>query len=382
MTVTVTMRKDESLAAALLRAGLKADQAWAASAVLADAFDTINPHPGLALSVTVSSALSPGAERQLMALSFNPDEDVQVSLSRGVDDALRVRRTETSVVVVNTLVEGVVEGSLYLSLIGKGVEPTLAAKVAGLFGRDLDLSRDVRSGDRFRLVVEQRRRTDGRLLGPPDLLYADLSLRSRAVRLYRAAPGGSASESYVSGDAVSRPAPALLRTPVAGARVSSGFGLRLHPILGFTRMHQGLDFAAPLGSPVVSAGDGVVEEEGWIGGYGRWLKIRHAAGLETGYAHLSAWAAAIAPGDHVRQGQVVAYVGASGLATGPHLHYEIFDHGRRIDPQSLQFAKSDSQVAAQSHDFKAWKARIDATVATLACTSDSSIDFGVGQCLG
>ncbi|HEV7157966.1 MAG TPA: M23 family metallopeptidase [Caulobacteraceae bacterium] len=130
--------------------------------------------------------------------------------------------------------------------------------------------------------------------------------------------------------------PLLLSAPVGAVRISSGFGMRLHPILGFTRMHEGVDFAASLGAPVLAAGDGVVEEARWAGEYGRWLKIRHGSKFETGYAHLSAWAPGIAPGVEVRRGEVVAFVGASGLATGPHLHFEVIRGGRRIDPQSLE----------------------------------------------
>lgn len=130
--------------------------------------------------------------------------------------------------------------------------------------------------------------------------------------------------------------PLLLSAPVDAIRISSGFGMRMHPILGFTRMHEGVDFAASLGDPVLAAGNGVVEEARWAGDYGRWLKIRHGPKFETGYAHLSAWAPGIAPGVEVRRGEVVAFVGASGLATGPHLHFEVIRDGRRIDPQSLE----------------------------------------------
>ena len=127
-------------------------------------------------------------------------------------------------------------------------------------------------------------------------------------------------------------------------------------------MHQGVDFGASEGAPVLAAGDGVVEEARWAGGYGRWLKIRHAEGLETGYAHLSAWAAGIAPGSRVRQGEVVAYVGATGLATGPHLHYEVFADGQRIDPERARTVIAGGQDAISRVAFRAQKARIDAIV--------------------
>jgi murein DD-endopeptidase MepM/ murein hydrolase activator NlpD len=127
-----------------------------------------------------------------------------------------------------------------------------------------------------------------------------------------------------------------LAAPVGDIRISSPFGMRLHPILGFTRLHEGVDFAADEGTPVLAAGDGVIEEARWAGDYGRWLKIGHGRRLETGYAHLSAWAPGISPGVEVHRGEVVAYVGASGLATGPHLHFEVLRDGQRVDPLSLR----------------------------------------------
>ena len=221
-----------------------------------------------------------------------------------------------------------VDGSLYLSMVGAGLTPDQAARVTTLFGRNLDLVRDVDTGDVFHLVFDRRAAADGHPLGPPELLFGDIRTRSGRATLYRV------GDSYVAGE-IGPGRVLLLRTPIEGARITSSFGMRMHPILGFTRMHQGVDFGAPVGSPTYSlAGDEVVEQARWAGGYGRWLKIRHTSVLETAYAHLSAWAAGIRPGVRVRQGQVVGYVGATGLATGPHLHYEVIEAGRPIDPKA------------------------------------------------
>jgi murein DD-endopeptidase MepM/ murein hydrolase activator NlpD len=378
--LVVTMRDHESLPVALARGGLGAQEAGEAAGALSDEFDTVNPHPGLALALRRLTAQAAAPGRRLVSLTLTPRQDVSLRLWRDARGVLRVERTDDPVIPVRTLVEGQVDGSLYLSLVGKGMEPAMAARVEGLFGRRLDLGRDIESGDRFRLVFEQRRHVDGQPLAPPDLIYADLAARSGPTRLYRSAPDGAGDADYTDGDPGARPAPFLLRTPVAGARVTSGFGMRLHPILGFTRMHQGVDFAAPAGSPVLAAADGVVEEARWAGGYGRWLKIRHAAGLETGYGHLSAWA--VAAGAHVRQGQVVAYVGSSGLATGPHLHYEVFDAGRRIDPQSGELSRIQAKAGGADPAFRARKADIDAMVASLdaACAPAGRPAAPAGAC--
>lgn len=172
-----------------------------------------------------------------------------------------------------------------------------------------------------------------RCLFEPSASERDLGLAPQAAAsgdLFAACPASDFADSDRLGG------PVLLAAPVEVSRISSGFGMRMHPLLGFTRMHEGVDFAAGEGAPVLAAGDGVVEEARWAGDYGRWLKIRHGSEFETGYAHLSAWAPGIAPGVEVTRGEVVAFVGESGLATGPHLHFEVIKDGRRIDPQSLK----------------------------------------------
>lgn len=380
--LTLEMRGHESLSATLRRAGLDADEADRASTALADDFDTVNPHPGLVLQLGLSSAGS--AHPRLASLELAPRDDERLGLFREADGGLHLRRVQTPVFTTPSLTRGVVKGSLYLSIVEAGVSPDQAAKVVGLFGRRLDLARDIESGDHFRLVFEQRRRADGQVLDSGELLYAEIDTLGGRARLYRYQPPGSAKAEWVDGDAGPR-ITALLRTPVDGARLTSGFGMRLHPLLGFTRMHEGVDFGAPVGTPVLAAADGVVEEARWNGGYGRWLRIRHGSDLETGYGHLSAWVRGVSPGAAVRQGQVVAYVGATGLATGPHLHYEVFKAGRQIDPRTApQFTLADRDPALDP-DFRARRAIVDAAVASIAAACAVPSLFPPGQaphCVG
>jgi murein DD-endopeptidase MepM/ murein hydrolase activator NlpD len=382
--LAIEMRAHESLTAALLRAGLDAAEADRATAALADDFDTVNPHPGLTLQLNVSPSGAGSSRLRLASLELAPREDERLGLFREADGALHVRRVQTPVFAAPSLTRGVVNGSLYLSIVQAGVSPDQAAKVVGLFGRRLDLARDIESGDHFRLVFEQRRRATGEVLDAGELLYAEIMTRGGRARLYRYQPMGSPKAEWVDGDAGPR-VRGLLRTPVDGARLTSGFGMRLHPLLGFTRMHEGVDFGAPVGTPVLAAGDGVVEEARWDGGYGRWLKIRHGPGLETGYGHLSAWARGVTPGATVRQGQVVAYVGATGLATGPHLHYEVFKEGQRIDPRTAPQVTLASRDPALDPDFRARRAIVDAAVASIAAACAVPSLFPAGQaphCVG
>lgn len=382
LVTTIQMRPRESLRAALIRGGLGGDEANLAADALANDFDTVNPHPGLELRLTITPGTASGP--RLASLGLTPRDGDHLDLIRGLDGVPRLRRTESPVFVAPTLTRGLIHGSLYLSIVEAGVDINMAAQVLRLFGRRLDLTRDVESGDRFRLVFDQHRRGDGQALDSGDLLYADVTTRSGNARLYRFQPEGSRGEQWVDG-ADGAAAPALLRTPVDGAHLTSAFGLRIHPLLGFTRMHEGVDFGASLGAPVLAAGDGVIEEARWSGGYGRWLKIRHSAALETGYGHLSAWGAGMVPGARVRQGQVVAFVGASGLATGPHLHYEVFEEGRRIDPRSASALMHPVRTVAQDPNFRARRAEIDAAVSMLAaaCAAPGLIASSLsGRCIG
>lgn len=213
------------------------------------------------------------------------------------------------------------------------VPTAVLAKVHRVLAHAVDMERDVGPGDTFRLAYRDSTGDDG-----AELLYVSLRLGERVISVFhhRTADG---FEGYFDRDGHSTEGP-ILKTPVEGARVSSPFGMRRHPILGYTRMHKGLDFAAVTGTPVLAAGDGVVVRRERNGGYGRFVQIRHTGGLATAYAHLSRYADALAPGDEVRQGQVIGYVGATGLATGPHLHYEMLRDGLPVDPSGMELAPS------------------------------------------
>jgi murein DD-endopeptidase MepM/ murein hydrolase activator NlpD len=210
------------------------------------------------------------------------------------------------------------------------------------------------------MVFDRKVTESGRMVQAGDLLYAEIKAKGGASRFYRFQPSGSAAADYF--DELGKNIRGfLLRTPLDSARITSSFGMRLHPILGFTRMHAGIDFGAPVGTPVFAAGDGVVEKAQWAGGYGRWLQIRHNSQYETGYGHLSGWA--VKPGQHVHQGQVVAYVGSTGMSTGPHLHYEIIIGGRKVNPSGIKVPSGTALGGKELAAFKAERAKIDSLVA-------------------
>jgi murein DD-endopeptidase MepM/ murein hydrolase activator NlpD len=248
------------------------------------------------------------------------------------------------------LIDGPMEQVLY-----RPDDPT-AAEALGLLGHMLDLTRDLALGDRVRLL---ERSAPG---GGVRLDYVEVEGLARSVRLYRRHDGEGARAGDFA-DATGAPIERfLLRTPLKVARVTSGFGLRRHPLLGYTRAHRGVDFAATLGTPVFAAADGEVEAAGWAGGYGRRIRLRHAGGLETLYAHLSAWAPQATAGRTVRQGQVIGWTGASGLATGPHLHFEVIAAGQAIDP-ALARPPAPALTARERQAFQTLKSEVDRRLA-------------------
>jgi murein DD-endopeptidase MepM/ murein hydrolase activator NlpD len=197
----------------------------------------------------------------------------------------------------------------------------------------------------------------GRTIETGDLEYAEL----HGVKFFRFERDGGEAEYFDETGKNIRGF--LLRTPVDAVRISSNFGMRKHPILGYTRMHPGIDFAAPRGTPVYAAGDGVVVELRRAGGYGNWLKINHQGGWATGYGHLSAYAKGLHKGSKVRQGQVVAYVGSTGLSTGPHLHYEVLAKGAKVNPKGAKVPQGTILAGRDLVAFKAQKGRIDTLIA-------------------
>jgi murein DD-endopeptidase MepM/ murein hydrolase activator NlpD len=352
-TVQVRLAREQGVLQALEAAGVAPGDASAAVSALSDEIDTVNTRDGQTLEVSLAEPRS-GAGARLIGVALDDGSDGSLILSRTAVGGFRLfRETTAPTYAPPRVIQGDVQGSLYLSMTEAGARLEDAAQALRLLAHRLDLSRDVDTGDRFRLVFDEG--------GSGGLRYLEVRTRTGITRLYGLSGAGGR---VVWVDDEARPLQGgLLRTPIDAARITSGFGLRMHPILGFSRMHQGIDFGAPVGSAVYAAGDGVVEEARWAGGYGRWLKIRHEGGWETGYAHLSGFAPGASPGAFVHQGQLVGYVGATGLATGPHLHYEVIRSGQRIDPRTADPQGSPMLGAAQTAELETLKARLAALAA-------------------
>jgi murein DD-endopeptidase MepM/ murein hydrolase activator NlpD len=355
-SVPVKVGRGETLEAAVRRAGVAPEEAKLAVDLLSRAMDTVHIKAGLLIEAAIAKPREGAGDVRLIGLALRTGPATAVTLSRSFDGALKLRALEEKVHDETTVADGRIDGSLYESAERIGATPTITAAVVKLFASKLDFQRDIQPGDDFKLVFDRKVTEAGRTVEAGDLQYAEL----HGTKFYRFARGSDVEYFDEFGKNIKG---FLLKTPVDGAHITSLFGMRKHPILGYTRAHQGIDFGAGWGTPIVAAGDGVVAQAGPWAGYGNWLRIHHSGGWDTGYGHISRFARGIHPGVHVRQGQVVAYVGATGLATGPHLHYEIWRSGQRVNPLSAKVPQGSELAGGELARFRIEKARIDGLLA-------------------
>jgi murein DD-endopeptidase MepM/ murein hydrolase activator NlpD len=370
-SISVKVRSGETLQAAVERAGVAPSEARSVVDVLGASFDTVHIKAGLAFQAAVAQPRDHRGSARLIGLSMRTSPVTAITVSRTFDGALRLHELEEKVVEETTVAKGEMHGSLYESAARAGATPTVTAEVVKLFAHKLDFSRDIKAGDDFSLVFDRKVTESGRTVEAGDLLYAEIEAKGQKTRFYRFERGDGKAQFF---DETGKNIKGfLLRTPVDGARMTSSFGIRRHPILGYRKAHQGIDFGAGSGTPVLAAGDGVVVEARRWGGYGNWIRVRHQNGWETGYAHLSRYGKGIRAGQRVAQGQVIGYVGSTGRSTGPHLHYEVWLRGTRINPVGAKVPQGTVLGGQELAAFKAQKARIDRMVDAKAGTQMAAL---------
>lgn len=331
---------------ALARAGVSSsDVAAVVSLTSADVGKGLKA--GTPLDIVLGRRASRDMPRPLDRLAFRARLDLGLEIAR-VGGVLQVKRTAIRVDDTPLRIQGVVGDSLYRSARAAGAPPKAIQSFLRVVAQQIDLG-SISAGDRYDIVTEYRRAETGEVeVG--DLLFAGLRRPSgRGIDMLKWTSNGRPQWFEASGVGQRR---GVLSAPVAG-RMSSSFGMRRHPILGYTRMHAGIDFAARYGSPIYAVTDGVVTYAGRHGGHGNYVRLQHGGGLATGYGHMSRIAAR--PGQRVRQGQVIGYVGSSGLSTGPHLHYELYRGGRTVNPLSVRFTTT-AQLAGR--ELAAFRARL------------------------
>ena len=229
--------------------------------------------------------------------------------------------------------EGIIKQSLYKSATNLDIKPNIIVQFANIFGFQVDFQRDIRKNDTFQILYEILEDEKGKFFGTGKIIFANLNLSGQENSFYKFEYGDNVDYFDKSGKSVRK---ALMKTPINGARLSSPFGLRKHPIDGFTKMHRGTDFAAPKGTPIMASGNGIIKKVGWCGGGGNCIKIRHNSTYETVYAHMSKFARGMKTGVRVKQGQTIGFVGSTGKSTGPHLHYEVIVNGKKVNSQTLK----------------------------------------------
>ncbi len=335
--LVATLAQGDGFDRMLRRAGVSQNEAQLIAEMVANAVSLEDIASGTPVDITLGRRLAPDAPRPVDALSFRARFDLQLAVERRGGQLVLDPRP---IMVDNTplRIRATVGDSLYRSARAAGAPPSAVQQFLRTLSGDLDMNSDLSASDEFDMIVDYRRAATGEVeVG--DLLYAAV-IRDDRPRKQMMRFGREGRFYDASGEGVIQEG---LIAPVPG-RISSRYGMRRHPILGYRRMHSGLDFRARHGTPIYAATDGTVNFSGRNGGYGNFVRIRHGGGLSTGYAHMSR--IAVRNGEQVRRGQVIGYVGSTGLSTGPHLHYEMYRNGKKIDPASVKFVQR-AQLSAQ-----------------------------------
>lgn len=331
----IAVRRGDTLMDILLSLGISRAEAHEAVSALASIYDLRGLRPGQEITFTFAPG-APGEGQPLVGAWLAARADRDVGLARDPAGRFVPQSHDKELLLRPVRAQGAVTSSLYEAGLQAGIPATVMVEMIRIFSFDVDFQREIQPGDSFDVFFERFVDGEGRAAKSGALTFASMTLSGKRHAVYRFVDRDGQVDYYNDrGESVRK---ALLKTPIDGARLTSGFGNRMHPILGYSAFHKGVDFGAPSGTPIQAAGDGIVEQKGWNGGYGNYLRIRHAGGeYATAYAHLSRFASGIADGARVRQGQIIGYVGSTGRSTGPHLHYEILRRGAQVNPVNVKF---------------------------------------------
>ena len=349
------MENGDTLASVLGKAEIPSQQAHAAIKALSAVY---NPRQ-LQIGQQIALTLNPDdSGPTLVGLELSSSFDRYAGITLYPDGDYRSFVTPKDLTKTTIASSGVISSSLFADGMEAGIPAATMANFLRLFSFDIDFERDVQPNDKFEVVFERYRDSNGNVVHTGNLLYAGFTVGGKERSYYRYSDGDGDDAFYdPKGQGIRK---ALLKTPVDGARRSSGFGMRRHPVLGYTKMHTGVDFAAARGTPIRAAGDGVLTFAGRKGSYGNYIAIRHNGNYATAYAHMRKFARGMRSGKRVKQGQVIGYVGTTGRSTGPHLHYEVMLNGKRLNPSKLRLASGKSLKGAEFKRFKQQIAVIDA----------------------
>lgn len=296
-----------------------------------------------------------------LKIELNPLKTITVSRN---GDEFKSALEEKEVKQVIQAQKAVIKTSLYGSAAKAGIPKTVVSEAIRIYSQNVDFQRDVHSGDSLEVMYETHQTDDGYVAKTGNVLFAQLTLDGRKIPLYRYESADGAVDFYgPDGQSTKK---TLMKTPIDGARMSSGFGMRRHPVLGYSKMHKGVDFAAPTGTPIYAAGDGKITKAGRFSSYGNYVRIKHRGDLDTAYGHMSKIASGIKPGARVKQGQIIGYVGTTGRSTGPHLHYEVLVASKQVNPRGINLPIGQALAGRDLKNFKNHMAEVNNQFASIA----------------
>ena len=288
----------------------------------------------LRINQVIKFTIDQSEDKKIIHLVYPISKTKKVEITRNLLDNNFVKREIVTNLIKRIVVkEGKITHSLYKTADNLKIPINLIVEFARIYGFQVDFQRDIRKNDSFQIMYEIFEDENKKIFETGNIIFADLVLRDQTNALYYFDQKKNEGHYDVNGKSIKK---ALMKTPINGARLSSSFGMRKHPIDGFNKMHRGTDFAAPMGTPIMASGDGVIIRAKWCGGGGNCIKIKHNSTYQTVYAHMSKFANGMRVGRRVKQGQVIGYVGSTGKSTGPHLHYEVIENGKKINSQTLK----------------------------------------------
>jgi murein DD-endopeptidase MepM/ murein hydrolase activator NlpD len=357
----ITVAPGDTLMKLLIGAGAEPTQAHQAVTAMEPVYSARQLMPGQELNVAFADTGSdtPGP---LLSISFRPNRERDIEISRSSEDEdFFAESIDRPVARQFAYAEGSIDSSLSVAATDRKVPNPVLAEAIRAFSYDVDFQREIQKGDSFEFLYEIYVDEAGDLVRTGELLFAAMTLSGSRTELYYYERADGSADFYTpQGASVRR---SLMRTPIDGARLSSGFGMRKHPILGYSKMHQGTDFAAPSGTPIYAAGNGVVDFAGRNGGYGKYVRLRHGSNYKTAYAHMKSFAKGITKGSRVKQGQIIGYVGTTGRSTGPHLHYEVLVSGKQVNPLKVTLPRGEKLKESEMVDFAERRAKIERQLA-------------------
>jgi len=306
-------------------------------------------------------------KNSIIQFSVPISKSTTISITKNEENNITSEKIRTKLYKKNTLAENNIKKNLYSSAIEAKINPDTIIEFARIFGFEIDFQRDIHKNDYFRIVFEKYFDENGKFIKSGSILYAHMSLNDREITLYKFGDDKSYEYFDINAKSVEK---ALMKTPINGARLSSGFGMRKHPILGFNKKHSGTDFAAKEGTPIMASGSGTITRAKWCGGGGNCIKIKHNSAYETIYAHMKIFAKGIKVGKKVSQGDIIGYVGSTGMSTGPHLHYEVLINGKKVNSQKLKLSSGKVLKNEERKKFEILRIKTDVLIAELIASKN------------